>query len=137
MDNAAFQWNAGGWFGAQLGGTCWMLIAGILLVSRDAGVAVATLAVFATVNLIGTIVWTQRARLQPLPAIQGLVVLSGVGATLATYIMERIGRVREARAVRDPVSEVHRPAHPDSGEHQSGPERDHRDPDDLRRRALP
>ena len=25
-----FQWNAGGWFGGQIGGTAWMLVAGVL-----------------------------------------------------------------------------------------------------------
>ena len=30
-DHAAFRWNLSGWLGAQLGGTCWMLILAVLI----------------------------------------------------------------------------------------------------------
>ena len=29
-----FQWNPGGWFGSQLGGTIWMLILGVMMLVR-------------------------------------------------------------------------------------------------------
>jgi len=92
MDNAPYQWNAGGWFGSQLGASCWMLIAGLLLLPIDAGVAVATLGIFAAVNVAGTAMWMQRERLAPIPAIQMLIVLVGAAGALATYVMDSAGR---------------------------------------------
>jgi len=89
---ATFQWNAGGWFGAQLGSTCWMLIAGVVLLWRSPGAAVATLIVFAAGNAAGTALWTQRRRLRPLRAMQGLVAIAGLASALATYVIDSAGQ---------------------------------------------
>ena len=32
---SAFNWNKGGWLGAQLGGTCWLFILGVLIAPQD------------------------------------------------------------------------------------------------------
>ena len=87
-----FQWNVGGWFGAQLGSSCWMLIAGVLLLWRSPGAAVATLIVFAATNVAGTALWTQRQRLRPLRAMQGLVAIAGLASALATYVIDSAGQ---------------------------------------------
>lgn len=86
-----FRWNAGGWFGTQLGGTSWILVATILVFPRDAGAALSTLAVFAAVNVIGTLMWAQRSRLRPFPAIQWLIVFEGIASMLATFILDSAG----------------------------------------------
>ncbi|HEX9669631.1 MAG TPA: hypothetical protein VGC93_09115 [Thermoanaerobaculia bacterium] len=91
-NRGTFQWNAGGWFGAQLGSTCWMLIAGVVLLWRSPGAAVATLIVFAATNAAGTALWTQRRRLRPLRAMQALVAIAGLASALATYVIDSAGQ---------------------------------------------
>jgi hypothetical protein len=80
----ASHWNAGGWFGSQLGGTAWLLI-GALVIGRESPLSGAVLlGCFLASNLIGTLLWTLRARLDPYRALQALValvVLAGAGAT--------------------------------------------------------
>ena len=48
-----FQWNTGGWFGAQLGGTVWMLLAAIWMAPLNPWLAVLWLLCFAVVNAVG------------------------------------------------------------------------------------
>jgi hypothetical protein len=33
--STAFYWNAGGWFGGQIGGTVWLLICGLVFFAKD------------------------------------------------------------------------------------------------------
>lgn len=47
------HWNAGGWFGGQLGATIWVLIAGILTVIRDLTTGLLVLGLFLIPNVIG------------------------------------------------------------------------------------
>lgn len=78
--SAAFQWNAGGWFGGQLGGTLWMLIGGVCLFPVDGTVAGITLGAFAAVNGFGLWLWASRRRLRPHPALQALIGATGIAA---------------------------------------------------------
>lgn len=80
-----FQWNAGGWFGAQLGGTLWMLILGITLLGQQPGLGLLSLGLALLVNLAGFLLWHIRDRLAPYPCIQGLLTLVGI-ATLALLL---------------------------------------------------
>ena len=86
-----FSWNAGGWFGSQLGGTAWILVAAIMMLQRDVTIGVATLAFFLFANLVGTWIWSQRERFRPYPAIQGLLVLMGVVSFAATFLLDQTG----------------------------------------------
>jgi len=56
------RWNAGGWFGGQLGGTVWLLLLGILLLGIDVIAALGVLLCFAGANAIGTWLWSRRRR---------------------------------------------------------------------------
>jgi NADH:ubiquinone oxidoreductase subunit 6 (subunit J) len=58
----AFVWNAGGWFGAQLGSTLWMAILGFVLLAKDLPAAATALAGFALANAAGFFLWRGRAR---------------------------------------------------------------------------
>lgn len=85
-----FRWDAGGWFGSQLGGTAWMLVGAAVLAPRAADVAVVWLACFAAPNAIGCRLWRRRFRLGPYPATQALLltcVMSGLLALAALHVM--------------------------------------------------
>ena len=40
------KWNLGGWLGSQIGGTCWMVIAGVLAMRYDTAAGAGVLALF-------------------------------------------------------------------------------------------
>ena len=54
-EKGAFQWNAGGWFGAQLGGTVWMLILAAVMIPLSLTVAAVIYVGFAAVG--GSATW--------------------------------------------------------------------------------
>ena len=85
------RWNLGGWLGAQLGGTCWILIAGLLALQHDRGVAVVTLALFALPNLVGLRLWTSRDRLSPINALRTLLMAVGLFGLAAVYVLDSGG----------------------------------------------
>ena len=78
-----FQWNMGGWFGIQLGGTSWMLIGAVVLVPYAPKVAGIWLACFAVANAIGFWMWCHRDWLRPYPALQALLLVCGVNGLTA------------------------------------------------------
>ena len=86
----AFHWKAGGWFGAQVGSTFWLVVLGVLVSWRGdsaAGTAVIALAVAA--NGIGLILWEHRGRLRPYPAMLALVGVVGAAALVAFALLDR------------------------------------------------
>ena len=82
-----FQWNAGAWFGAQLGSTLWMALGSALLFARPDTHGLVPLACFAAANLSGTALWRARGRLAPYPAFQALLVVLGLAAVVALSSM--------------------------------------------------
>lgn len=88
---AGLVWNAGGWFGAQLGGSCWIAICAGLLGGQDAVVAMAVLAIFGIANGGGAALWLARRRVPAYGAMQALMGLLGVAGVLAVLVIERSG----------------------------------------------
>jgi hypothetical protein len=87
--DGAFHWNAGAWFGAQLGSTLWLFILGAVLSARDrstSGTAIIALAVAA--NGIGLILWEHRDRMRPYPAIEALVATVGCAGFVAFILLD-------------------------------------------------
>ena len=82
------QWNAGGWFGSQLGGTAWMLVAALLTTFQDLVTGLILLAVFAVPNAVGSVLWTRRKSTSCYAATQLLLFLIGVFGLLAVYVLE-------------------------------------------------
>lgn len=78
-----FRWNRGGWFGAQLGGTAWMLVGSVVLLPHAPEVAGVWLACFAVANAIGSWMWRRRDRLRPYPALQALLAVCGANGLMA------------------------------------------------------
>ena len=63
-DGGSFRWNKGGWLGAQLGGTCWLLIMGVLIGVEDPLAGAVILVCFAAANLYGWSLWKRRDELK-------------------------------------------------------------------------
>ena len=82
------QWNGGGWAGAQLGGSCWMLALGFVVVPRDPGLAAIALGCFVGANLWGWWLWSRRDRTAPYSAVQALVAGLGVFGLVAALAMD-------------------------------------------------
>lgn len=85
----AFRWSGGGWFGAQIGSTLWLVVLGVVLTVRDdssPGTAIIALAV--AVNGIGLLLWEHRDRVRPYPAIQALVAVVGAATVVAFLLLD-------------------------------------------------
>ncbi len=87
----ASHWQAGGWFGAQLGGTAWLLISALVVAPHAPPSAAVLLASFAAANGIGLLLWMQRARLDPYRALQLLLAASVLAGAVATRWLELRG----------------------------------------------
>ena len=85
------RWNLGGWPGAQLGGTLWILVAGILSLWVDVTTAVAVIGMFVVANMIGMGIWRRREKLSAYAGIQILLPLIGAVGLAAVYALERSG----------------------------------------------
>ncbi len=83
------QWNRGGWLGGQLGGSCWMFVAGALTFPLSVATAALVLGIFGLSNAIGFWLWSRRDRLSPYRAIQILMFVLMLAGMLAVYILDR------------------------------------------------
>lgn len=84
------NWNAGGWFGSQLGGTAWMLVAGALAAAIEPLSGLVVLGLFALPNVLGTLLWWRRT-FSCYASMQVLVAAAGVCSLLAVAVLERSG----------------------------------------------
>lgn len=82
------SWNRGGWFGSQIGGTVWMLAAGILAAIRDPQTGMIVITLFSIPNIIGTALWVTR-ELSCYASTQIVIGASGVCGLAAVYFLER------------------------------------------------
>jgi hypothetical protein len=86
-----FQWSTGGWFGSQLGGTAWMLVASIVLALQTPWIAAWWVLCFALANAAGVWLWLHRDRLRPYLAMQGLLAICGATGLLAVAALHLFG----------------------------------------------
>ena len=84
-----FQWNLGGWLGAQLGGTLWILVAGILSLWFNVNAAIVVITLFVLANVLGMAIWKRRDKLSAHAGIQILLPIVGVISLVAVYVLER------------------------------------------------
>ena len=82
------EWNSSGWFGSQLGGTAWILVAAILSSVQELSTGLLLLAVFAIPNVVGLVLWRRRS-LSCYAATQLLLAIMGLCGLLAIYLLER------------------------------------------------
>jgi len=83
------QWNLGGWLGSQLGGSCWIGVAGLPTLPRDATTGLMVLALFVVANLVGLGLWRRRARLSAYAGVQLLLVFLGIAGFAAIFVLDR------------------------------------------------
>ena len=99
----ASHWQAGGWFGSQLGGTAWLFIAALVVAPESGRSAAVLLGCGLASNVVGCLLWLQRARLDPYRALQVLVVAILLSASVATRWLE----VRGEFSLLDPRVSPH------------------------------
>ena len=87
----AFQWNRGGWFGAQCGATLWLVLLGGLLLAQSRSVGAAVLLCGLVPNAVGIWLWRRRDAWTPYPAVQVLLVACGLCALLALLCVRAEG----------------------------------------------
>lgn len=88
------KWNAGGWFGSQLGATAWILVAGVLTAFHDTSNGLIVVAVFFGANLIGYLLWHSR-KFSCYASTQFLIAIAGVAGLLAIRVLEHSGQWAE------------------------------------------
>lgn len=82
------EWNAGGWFGSQLGGSLWILVASVLSAIRDPSTGLILFAIFAAPNIVGYLLW-RKQNLSCYKAMQILIGLMGICGLLAIFVLDR------------------------------------------------
>ena len=92
---SVFAWNAGGWFGTQIGSTLWLLILGTLLLARDSVTAWACLAGFFALNGWGWHLWRRRRHCGPHAALQRFLALT-------TAVIAGVVALVNARGLSEP-----------------------------------
>ena len=90
-----FQWNTGGWFGAQVGSTCWLFIGAIVFLSQTPPLAALLLGCFVLANLVGTIIWLNRGTVDPYRAIQVLALVIFAFTAIAMASADWLGFLGE------------------------------------------
>jgi hypothetical protein len=83
------QWNIGGWLGAQLGGTAWILVAGILSLWVDVNTAMVVIGLFVLANVAAMLIWNRRDKMSAYKGIQILLPIVGVASLATVYMLER------------------------------------------------
>lgn len=90
-----FQWNTGGWFGTQLGSVVWLLIAASTVLPERLEAGVVALSCFLVPNTFGLILYLNRRRVAPYPAIQWLICVIGAVSVIFVVYLNRSGLVQE------------------------------------------
>ena len=73
VTQSALVWNAGSWWGSQMGASAWAFILGIVLLFADIPAAVVCLGAFAAFNCYGLHLWRRRDNLTAYGGIQRLL----------------------------------------------------------------
>ncbi len=97
------RWNIGGWLGAQVGGTAWILVAGILSLWIDVNTAMIVIGLFVIANVVGMLIWRRRDKMSAYAGIQILLPIVGAAGLATVYMLER-SNIYEAIQVGGTVS---------------------------------
>ena len=74
-----FQWNAGGWFGASLGSSAWMVVTSCFVAVHDQPLLAFIPAVGFTIVLIASLtLWARRNHIYPFTAMMWLLGLIAI-----------------------------------------------------------
>ena len=81
--NGRVQWKAGGWFGGQVGSTVWLFILAGETFQKSPPAAMWLTFCAVAPNVLGYMLWMNRGRLAPHPALQFLIAGIGLFSMLA------------------------------------------------------
>ncbi|HKE01089.1 MAG TPA: hypothetical protein VKE69_08775 [Planctomycetota bacterium] len=101
---SAFVWNAGGWFGAQIGSTFWIGFAAVLVALRSPAAAIVPAIAFLGANAIGLRIWRSRSRLRPIAGMGILLLVVAVASAAAILAIDRAGLFEEIQMGGSAVS---------------------------------
>jgi hypothetical protein len=87
LERNSFVWNAGGWFGSQIGGSVWMLFCGLSLLFSDSFSSLVCLGSFAFVNAVGCYLWQRREKLDPYAGLQRLFFTLALVCTTMSVVL--------------------------------------------------
>jgi hypothetical protein len=87
----AFAWNAGGWFGSQLGCTLWLLILGVVRLSKDSPAAWVCVGGFVFLNARGLSLWRRREQLSAYAGLQRFLLATSVIIALVVVVVNSRG----------------------------------------------
>ena len=90
-ESSQMRWNLGGWLGGQVGGSCWMLVAGLLSIPANSNAAITVLGLFVLANFAGWLIWRRRDSLSPYKGLQLLVPVLGATGIAAVYVLDNAG----------------------------------------------
>lgn len=90
-ESVRLSWNRRSWLGGQVGGSCWMLVAGLLSIPANLDAAIAVLGLFALANFLGWLVWRRRESLSPYKGLQMLIPILGATGIAAVYVLDSVG----------------------------------------------
>lgn len=82
------EWNMGGWFGSQLGGTAWILVAAAISLGKDLSTGLALLLIFAVSNIAASALWFKKPFTCYL-SMQIMLAAVGLCGLLAIYVLDR------------------------------------------------
>ena len=82
-----FQWNAGGWFGSQFGGTAWLLAGAVFLFSQSVLVSLTWLVCFGLANVLGFTIWSRRSVVAPFKGIQLLMLTLALSGYISWFAL--------------------------------------------------
>ena len=87
----AFSWNAGGWFGSQVGCTLWLLILGAVLLSKDSLAAWLCVGGFMVLNAWGLYLWRGREKLTAYVGMQRFLCATSLIIALVVAVVNGRG----------------------------------------------
>ena len=82
-----FQWNAGGWFGSQIGGTARLLAGAVFLFSQSVLISLTWLVCFVLANALGFTIWSRRTVVAPFKGIQLLMLTLALSGFLSWFAL--------------------------------------------------
>ena len=82
------DWNAGGWFGSQLGATVWILVSAAISMGMASAAAALLLLLLLLPNMLGLYLWRSRS-LTCNASTQLLFAACGIAGALAIFVLDR------------------------------------------------
>ena len=89
MGKGRFQWNGGGWLGAAVGGTAWMVVtAGFLAVNHEV-VAAVPFGCFLITSVCAYSLWMRREQLDPFSSHVAFLAVLSIATPVAWFSTDK------------------------------------------------